>query len=1116
MNAQELFLDVSSGRFLDGESTIPANKPTFYSDEQKKLNVSILKVKNNKLSSVTPSPDSRFKFRLGTQTLKLADQTPISTAPPTLITAIGTVSTAGGKQAVITASIETYTPVTAQFIITKDNVSVATPLAIATITTFTGVVASISATIGSVTIPNETTQIQIPKLGCAVDFIKAVPGIYFSANLTTVATATFVATITGGVVTTISIIDDGLGYPNGEYALTFSGGSPSVTASAKAIALNGEIQSVSIVDGGSGYSSAPSVTLFQPDKALREIVPIGVGYTSIAKTGGTQTINFVGGLRNSVTLGTPISFSISSPDTTSTVTARTQAIATISEQPKDNWTITITSRGYGYVSTPSVTMGDYIVSYAKQGGALRGPKTFELRQGTFSAGSVIQSAVPELPFSQIQKNSKVISKSPSFSGDLTRVTIGYPLTDAGDEAVYSGMGRPPTYETTLVLVPFTRNLPGLSGGQERVGGSIETGETLGRDRNALFVQYGARPPKISTLNGSLAESQIASSLGWNPIIQDASVVGKKLFYTFTQGGYTPTRHALYSIEFNELKQYVVEQVGFINGGSRTASIEQQGGGIFEPIIEEIDAGSGYASGQPLIFTYIGGLAEVSTFYRTRIANRIITLPPLLNTIISTTASVVTSFADGFFNYSIQSGGFGYLETNKSVQASGGTVTNGIVAATLTNSPKGYRAGVYDCVVSAPSAGIPARVVLQVASSDDAGSGFGVSVINPGSGFTSAPLITAPELNSPSGFVSEVKILNQADNPFLIYVNPFTLGADPIDIVVQESPVTGGTAEVRLVRGSVPEAGGRRSRPGPHVPQIIKAGFGYVTPPTLTAVTPTRKANQLTSAIITNNPIGYIADKTYVATVGTSPEAGGTAVLEFVIASNGQKNAYFQNTGYGYTSIPVVTAPAPDAPNGFLSSIAIATSGLGYAPGTYQCNITQTPSTTGQTAEINFIVNEDGNSILEMSNAGEGYVTAPIISVVTPSGNVISGITITCQGNFYINSTANFQIDDLSGSDVVLDDPVIEAGKIMGINVIRGGYGFSDNPKITFAPPTRPIVGLVPANVIQGDLNITVASANAILLTANQRDILMEVYETDGTNEQVISQATVSLAKRVLE
>jgi hypothetical protein len=36
------------------------------------------------------------------------------------------------------------------------------------------------------------------------------------------------------------------------------------------------------------------------------------------------------------------------------------------------------------------------------------------------------------------------------------------------------------------------------------------------------------------------------------------------------------------------------------------------------------------------------------------------------------------------------------------------------------------------------------------------------------------------------------------------------------------------------------------------------------------------------------------------------------------------------------------------------------------------------------------------------------------------------------------------------------------------------------------------------------------------MTATQKDILLEVFETDGTNEQVVAQATVSLAKRVLE
>jgi len=85
-----------------------------------------------------------------------------------------------------------------------------------------------------------------------------------------------------------------------------------------------------------------------------------------------------------------------------------------------------------------------------------------------------------------------------------------------------------------------------------------------------------------------------------------------------------------------------------------------------------------------------------------------------------------------------------------------------------------------------------------------------------------------------------------------------------------------------------------------------------------------------------------------------------------------------------------------------------------------------------------------------------------------------------------------------------------------VNVLNGGYGFTNNPTIVFSTPTAPVVPTIPEHVIQGDISITVASANAILSTSTQKDILMEVYETDGTNEQVVAQATVSLAKRVLE
>ena len=144
------------------------------------------------------------------------------------------------------------------------------------------------------------------------------------------------------------------------------------------------------------------------------------------------------------------------------------------------------------------------------------------------------------------------------------------------------------------------------------------------------------------------------------------------------------------------------------------------------------------------------------------------------------------------------------------------------------------------------------------------------------------------------------------------------------------------------------------------------------------------------------------------------------------------------------------------------------------------------------------------------------MVAPAVVVPTPAGNVLNQITISCQGNYYINSTANFVISDGSGQGQETGNAILNSGKILGVNVLNGGYGFTNNPTIVFASPTAPVVATIPEYVVQGDLNITVASANAILSTATQRDILMEVYETDGTNEQVVAQATVSLAKRVLE
>ena len=294
------------------------------------------------------------------------------------------------------------------------------------------------------------------------------------------------------------------------------------------------------------------------------------------------------------------------------------------------------------------------------------------------------------------------------------------------------------------------------------------------------------------------------------------------------------------------------------------------------------------------------------------------------------------------------------------------------------------------------------------------------------------------------------------------------------------------------------------------------GFSYTTAPTITAPSPD---NDLLGNIIgllpTNNPVGYRPDTTYPLVIGSSPRLDGGAAGEFKVSRLGVISTRITDGGFGYTTKPSVVAPAPDLVQGTISGVSVSTLGRGFAPGAYPCNITEAPL-GGETASVLFNVDSLGVGQFQVISRGAGYVTRPIVSVPTQSGNIVSGITITCGGSFYEQSTARFQVLDPSGLGASFGEPIILSGKINQVPIVVGGYGFSANPIIQFSAPTQPAISPLEASAVEGEFNITTASANAILLTATQRDILLEVYETDGTNEQVVAQATVSLAKRVLE
>ena len=216
----------------------------------------------------------------------------------------------------------------------------------------------------------------------------------------------------------------------------------------------------------------------------------------------------------------------------------------------------------------------------------------------------------------------------------------------------------------------------------------------------------------------------------------------------------------------------------------------------------------------------------------------------------------------------------------------------------------------------------------------------------------------------------------------------------------------------------------------------------------------------------------------------------------------------------YNAVPE-SLSEPDRVYNATVRIAVWNLRIGYAPGVYECSVTTAP-TGGRTANAIFSVNDLGAGVFQIADSGEGYVTAPAISVVTPAGNSIQSITITCAGSYYDETDAIFNLVDASGQGCVFGSPLIVEGKINDLPVIRSGYGYSNNPQIQFFTPLPPAPITIPANQVLGVVSISAASANAILTTANSRDITLEIYETNGVDEQVVAQAVVNLAKRVME
>ena len=1267
MNAQELFLDVVNNKFLDGESTIAANKPSFYSDEQRRIRLAVRKVKNNKLSAVTPSTNSRYKMRLGNATQKLADATDIPTAPVVLITAIGSVVTASASQATGLGIVATYSPVTATFEATvstetavtaqfiasfkttpavtalfKSNIVYTTPITasvtVGILTTVTQFIATTATVLTSTTfsyISASTFAVLTEETPSVFSFLNtkynntnypynSLNPLLLTAQMNTPIAAVFSCSFSAGSVSTISLVGEGLGYPNGVYPLTFSGGGATagtVTATAEVTTTNGKVASISLINAGGGYASAPTATLFTPAKSLIAISPTN----SRGTVGGRARFSWALGR----TPGDSASIRFTNPDTTSIVTNTSVPSAFLRFVEGSTWEINIVNNGYGYVSTPSVTHDDALVSTAKI---------------------------------------KINRDGTQFSSTVSTAGVSY--------ISYGGLPIIPT------LFVSQRGIYEMAG----AGYSIDTNKTS--VTKIIYSKYFD------------ADSVDTSLFNFNEL----DYAGKT-FYGSVTGS---------AIQNALIKASVPALTSGYNVASAQGGELQQGGGLFETEFEVIDYGKSYAQSGTYFYNKIKPLLSLQsgqTIFQSPISS-VVTIATVatngfVGTLLSQSPTVATRTGNKSTEYFIANGGFGFIGSAIGTAFSGyqstvvtqTTTAGGLIVSTsagivttasLIAYPKAYIIGTYDCQVQSPVSGTTAKIQLVISSATAS-----VVIIDGGSGYTSAPIVTAPlpngrngyvsllsPLNNPSGYTAGVSVgllfspsaatggtaegefalktsryiyasavasvpetsyltyqgvstdpfgqlgvRNKYDPPIPANANiisksgskivaentsqnqsiseyivnyldyriinsgfgyttaPSVLAQAPSkstggEIVgfrlinrpvgynfdtnyycnVATSPLDNGTAQlsfslIEVDRALITDSNNKTTvieNPNPielkskyssfneydskiifssfyagsktgvqtskdrYIGITFNGGFGYITSPTITAPTPdSTNVGQIIGLKLTNSPVGYRPNNDYQLTIDESTMADGRATAKFSVSSLGVISAQVDNAGFGYITKPTITAASPDLDQGFLGGVSVSTLGRGFAPGSYICNITDAPS-GGETASVNFDVDNTGIGSFKIKRIGRGYVTAPNISVPTPFGNIIKSITISCKGSFYEPQTALFSINDSRGSGVSLGLPILSSGGIELIPVIVGGFGYSNTPAIQFSAPTEPIKNPLESSFVEGDFNITVASANAILSTSTQKDILMEVYETDGTNEQVVAQATVSLAKRVLE
>ena len=390
---------------------------------------------------------------------------------------------------------------------------------------------------------------------------------------------------------------------------------------------------------------------------------------------------------------------------------------------------------------------------------------------------------------------------------------------------------------------------------------------------------------------------------------------------------------------------------------------------------------------------------------------------------------------------------------------------------VTNGGSGYLMAPMVSIYDLDQNGTGATALATINSN---GVVTGISITNPGSGYTSPRFLVSGTALQPAAasYLAMTNFLGIGSiNALTVQYGGQYYGSAP-NVIISDTTGgsgTGGSATVSIQNGMVTGF------------LITNGGFGYTSPPlvvfrgggatTGASATSVVNENGILTGIVIGNPGKGYTSAPQVSFSGTGASVSATISNGVIIVP-----PTILLGGGGYSKAPVVTITDVNGSGsgataiatiaqGVVTQITLTKGGTNYS--NPQITLAAPTGTVGVTATASFPANRLGNGVVTgftLLNAGAGYshpvvvITAPTTTYITPESILpIPTVTLTdvANGGSGANGVVQLHLDGTMAGITLADNTAtafayLEGGTVGGIALSNPGQFYTSAPTVTIA------------------------------------------------------------------